>query len=111
MAGCAALRRVSLRRAEPQPAAPQAGAAGRAVAAAGAVAPEALEGLTGISGVLCWGDTELARECEIALSRRPGPILPVITGLPDVARVRGERHVCVDTTAAGGNAALLGGAA
>ena len=84
---------------------------GRAVAAAGAVAPEALERLTGISGVLCWGDTELARECEIALSRRPGPILPVITGLPDVARVRGERHVCVDTTAAGGNAALLGGAA
>ena len=39
------------------------------------------------------------------------PILPLITGLPDTGHVMGERHVCVDTTASGGNAALLGGAA
>ena len=33
-----------------------------------------------------------------------------VANWPDLARVMGERHVCVDTTAAGGNAALLGGA-
>jgi len=40
---------------------------------------------------------------------RIGPILPLIPGHPDRAHVLGERHICVDTTAAGGNAALLGG--
>ncbi|WP_412509698.1 hypothetical protein, partial [Roseovarius sp. SYSU LYC5161] len=38
-----------------------------------------------------------------------GPILPLITGMPDTGHACHERHVCVDTTAAGGNAALLGG--
>ena len=32
-----------------------------------------------------------------------------VTGLPDKGHARAERHVCVDTTASGGNAALLGG--
>jgi len=35
--------------------------------------------------------------------------VPLITGLPDLGHALLERHVCVDTTAAGGNAALLGG--
>jgi RHH-type proline utilization regulon transcriptional repressor/proline dehydrogenase/delta 1-pyrroline-5-carboxylate dehydrogenase len=61
-------------------------------------------------GVLWWGDVETARAIEVALSKRAGPIMPVICGLPDTARVRAERHVCVDTTASGGNAALLGAA-
>ena len=51
----------------------------------------------------------LERAIERALARRTGPIVPLIVGQPDVARVMGERLVCVDTTAAGGNAALLGG--
>ena len=38
-----------------------------------------------------------------------GPILPLITGFPDVAHAHHERHLCIDTTAAGGNAALLAG--
>ncbi|MFW8634121.1 bifunctional proline dehydrogenase/L-glutamate gamma-semialdehyde dehydrogenase PutA [Cribrihabitans pelagius] len=68
-----------------------------------------LESVDGIAGVLWWGDEATGREIEQALARRDGPILPLIPGLPDRARVMAERHVCVDTTAAGGNAALLGG--
>ncbi len=68
-----------------------------------------LSGDQEISGVLWWGDDASAREIEQALARRNGAIIPLIPGLPDRARVMAERHVCVDTTAAGGNAALLGG--
>ena len=82
---------------------------GRAVAATGAVPSEALTTLGGLGGVVWWGDADTARTHAQALSRRAGPILPLITGLPDTGHACHERHVCVDTTAAGGNAALLGG--
>ncbi|MFD2854499.1 L-glutamate gamma-semialdehyde dehydrogenase [Seohaeicola zhoushanensis] len=84
---------------------------GSAIAPSETIAPEALTDTPDIGGVLWWGDAETARAIERALARRSGPILPLIPGLPDLARVMGERLVCVDTTAAGGNAALLGGAA
>ena len=100
------------------PGATAAKAQAQAVAALGGAAmrtdamiePGTLTSLSGFSGVLWWGDADTARAIERALSRRDGPILPLIPGLPDLARVMGERHVCVDTTASGGNAALLGGA-
>jgi RHH-type proline utilization regulon transcriptional repressor/proline dehydrogenase/delta 1-pyrroline-5-carboxylate dehydrogenase len=82
---------------------------GTAIATTGSVPAEALTAMTGISGVLWWGDDTTGREIERSLSRLDGPILPMIPGKPDRARVLAERHVCVDTTAAGGNAALLGG--
>ncbi|HEY9038733.1 MAG TPA: bifunctional proline dehydrogenase/L-glutamate gamma-semialdehyde dehydrogenase PutA [Roseovarius sp.] len=82
---------------------------GMAVEATGTVPPEALTSLTGFSGALYWGDEATARPYAQALAARNGPILPLITGLPDSGHVLIERHVCVDTTAAGGNAALLGG--
>ena len=82
---------------------------GVAVATGGQVAAEALTGLSGKSGVIWWGDAETARAYERALSKRAGPIIPLITEQPDPARALAERHVCVDTTASGGNAALLGG--
>ncbi|MES0824508.1 bifunctional proline dehydrogenase/L-glutamate gamma-semialdehyde dehydrogenase PutA [Ruegeria sp. SCP11] len=84
---------------------------GTAIQATGMMDLHRLDNVTEISGVLWWGDDNTAREIERHLSRRDGPILPLIPGRPDRARVLGERHVCVDTTAAGGNAALLGGAA
>ncbi len=84
---------------------------GTVIEATGRLDLQRLETLTGISGVLWWGDEETARQIEHHLAQRDGPILPLIPGLPDRTRVLGERHVCVDTTAAGGNAALLGGAA
>jgi RHH-type proline utilization regulon transcriptional repressor/proline dehydrogenase/delta 1-pyrroline-5-carboxylate dehydrogenase len=84
---------------------------GVAAQAKGTVDPEALRTMGGISGALWWGDAETARALDQALSQRAGPILPLITGRPDTGHALYERHVCVDTTAAGGNAALLGGVA
>jgi RHH-type proline utilization regulon transcriptional repressor/proline dehydrogenase/delta 1-pyrroline-5-carboxylate dehydrogenase len=82
---------------------------GVAALATGHIPAEGLQTLTGISGAIFWGDAETARLYTQALAKRDGPILPLITGLPDTGHVMHERHVCVDTTAAGGNAALLGG--
>ncbi|WP_424984965.1 bifunctional proline dehydrogenase/L-glutamate gamma-semialdehyde dehydrogenase PutA [Microbulbifer sp. S227A] len=82
---------------------------GQAIRCDGHVDPATLTGQTGLGGVLWWGDADTARAIEQALARRDGAIIPLIPGKPDIARVMGERHVCVDTTAAGGNAALLGG--
>ncbi len=84
---------------------------GQAIRATGMIEPERLTRIDGISGVLWWGDADTARAIDRALAHRDGPILPLIPGKPDLARVMGERHVCVDTTASGGNAQLLGGMA
>ncbi|WP_120501647.1 bifunctional proline dehydrogenase/L-glutamate gamma-semialdehyde dehydrogenase PutA [Roseovarius sp. EL26] len=79
------------------------------VATTGEIDPTLVTQLAGISGLIWWGDEDTGRDYAQALSNRNGPILPVITGMPDQGHARHERHVCVDTTAAGGNAALLGG--
>ncbi|WP_300029017.1 bifunctional proline dehydrogenase/L-glutamate gamma-semialdehyde dehydrogenase PutA [uncultured Roseobacter sp.] len=83
---------------------------GVAVETTGATDPAMLTDGPAWGGVLWWGDEETGRATERALSERTGPIIPLIPGRPDDARVRAERHVCVDTTASGGNAALLGAA-
>lgn len=80
---------------------------GTAKLAQGAVSPEALVDMGGIAGALWWGETEGARPFAQALARRAGPILPLITTRPDAAHVWSERHLCIDTTASGGNAQLL----
>ncbi|MCG3266903.1 bifunctional proline dehydrogenase/L-glutamate gamma-semialdehyde dehydrogenase PutA [Yoonia sp. I 8.24] len=80
---------------------------GIGISAEGQIAPEALATLDPIAGVLWWGDADTGRAIETALSKRSGPITALITGMPDTAHVMHERHVCIDTTAAGGNAALL----
>ncbi|MDQ1847824.1 bifunctional proline dehydrogenase/L-glutamate gamma-semialdehyde dehydrogenase PutA [Gemmobacter fulvus] len=67
--------------------------------------PAALSRLSGFSGALYWG-TEPRAHAQ-ALAQRRGPILPLIGGMPDLAHVVLERHVCIDTTASGGNAQLL----
>ena len=59
------------------------------------------------SGALWWGDATLARAHAQALAQRQGPILPLITDAPDMAHAMMERHICIDTTASGGNAQLL----
>ncbi len=82
---------------------------GRAVLTGGTLSPEALVDLPPFGGVLWWGDTDTGRAIASALARRDGPIVPVITGYPDKAHACLERHLCVDTTAAGGNAGLLAG--
>ncbi|NBZ87002.1 bifunctional proline dehydrogenase/L-glutamate gamma-semialdehyde dehydrogenase PutA [Rhodobacteraceae bacterium CYK-10] len=79
---------------------------GRGVAAEG-LEPKALERLEGFSGALWWGEADQARAYVQALAARQGPILPLITGAPDLGHVLQERHICIDTTASGGNAQLL----
>ena len=85
------------------------GLGGRAVAVEGALAPEALADLPAFGGLIWWGDAESARAYALALAALDGPITPLITGAPDSAHAVLERHLCVDTTAAGGNASLLAG--
>jgi RHH-type transcriptional regulator, proline utilization regulon repressor / proline dehydrogenase / delta 1-pyrroline-5-carboxylate dehydrogenase len=72
-----------------------------------ALDPTALATLEGFSGALWWGEAETGRAYAQALASRKGAILPLIGGLPDAAHVTLERHVCIDTTASGGNAQLL----
>ena len=79
---------------------------GHPVEAAGLEAA-ALTRLQGFSGAVWWGDAAGARLRAQALAARAGPILPLIGGMPDAAHAVLERHVCIDTTASGGNAQLL----
>ena len=46
-----------------------------------------------------------------ALAAREGAIVPLVADAGEVARYVHERHVCIDTTAAGGNASLLAASA
>jgi len=80
---------------------------GVAVACEGSLETEALATLAPLGAVLWWGEEDAGRAYEAALSRRSGPIVALVTTMPDAAHVLHERHVCIDTTAAGGNAALL----
>ncbi|UJW85636.1 L-glutamate gamma-semialdehyde dehydrogenase [Devosia sp. SL43] len=47
------------------------------------------------------------RTIRIALSSRSGAIIPLLTSVDEANRLVVERHVCIDTTAAGGNATLM----
>jgi RHH-type proline utilization regulon transcriptional repressor/proline dehydrogenase/delta 1-pyrroline-5-carboxylate dehydrogenase len=80
---------------------------GIGIAADGDIPAATLVGITPLAGVIWWGDQSTGRDIEKALSTRSGPITALITCMPDAADVLHERHVCIDTTAAGGNAALL----
>ena len=73
----------------------------------GILDPEALTGLHNIDAVVCWADETTQRKARQALARRSGAIIPLISDRDLEPRLQIERHVCIDTTAAGGNAALL----
>jgi RHH-type proline utilization regulon transcriptional repressor/proline dehydrogenase/delta 1-pyrroline-5-carboxylate dehydrogenase len=73
----------------------------------GTLDAEALAGLGGIDAVAFWGGAERARALRRALAGRAGPILPLITEAELAPRCVLERHLCIDTTASGGNASLL----
>lgn len=82
---------------------------GQPVAAQGLPDAAALTDLPDLACVLWWGDAATGRDLAQALARREGPLVALVTALPDRAHLCHERHLCVDTTAAGGNAALLAG--
>ena len=73
----------------------------------GRIDPETLAAVDGIAAVACSADRDVLAAVRNALARHPGPILPLITEPTAAERYVLERHVCVDTTAAGGNASLL----
>ena len=83
------------------------------------VAPDAQNGIPGtlprddlstledFDLVALWSDEADQRRARQALAQRPGALLALVCddSMPD--RCRLERHICIDTPAAGGNAALL----
>ncbi len=86
------------------------------IVAPGAVGPEAVDGvlarsalsdLHGFAGVALWSDPADQRAARVALASRDGAILPLMCERHFGERCRVERHICIDTTAAGGNASLL----
>ena len=56
------------------------------------------------------GNGDRLRALRSALARREGAIVPVISETVYPAAYGHERAVCIDTTAAGGNASLLAAA-
>jgi len=66
-----------------------------------------LETIDGISAVCCRVPVDQLREIRVKLAARTGKIVPLVTEGNAQELFRLERHVCVDTTASGGNAALL----
>ena len=68
----------------------------------GVLDPAALTTLTGIDAVAYEGED--AGPVRRALAARAGPIIPVVCAADEIVI---ERHLCIDTAAAGGNAQLM----
>lgn len=73
----------------------------------GLLQPAALETVSGFEAVVSNADETTLRKYRVALSRRDGALLPLLTEQDAAERFVIERHLCVDTTAAGGNASLI----
>ena len=76
----------------------------------GTVAADALATMTGVVAVAAAGPGSWTRALRMALAGRSGPIVPLETTVIAPERYVVERHLCIDTTAAGGNASLLAAA-
>jgi RHH-type proline utilization regulon transcriptional repressor/proline dehydrogenase/delta 1-pyrroline-5-carboxylate dehydrogenase len=67
-----------------------------------------LSRLDGIDVVAFTADVDTLRVAREALAARTGALVPLVTNEKELpSRCILERHVCIDTTAAGGNASLL----
>jgi len=80
------------------------------VAADGVLDADALTSLRGFDAVVSVAETPVLQQYRRALARREGALLPLITEQALEQRYVLERHVCIDTTAAGGNASLIASA-
>ena len=76
------------------------------VAIDGQLAADALSRCEGIAALASFADTAVLKEYRQALASRKGALLPLLTET-ESERYIIERHLCVDTTAAGGNASLI----
>ena len=73
----------------------------------GMVLPATLTDISELDAVICWSKD--AGKYRAALATRDGRIVPLLTEHDFERWLIAERHVCIDTTAAGGDAALMGG--
>jgi RHH-type proline utilization regulon transcriptional repressor/proline dehydrogenase/delta 1-pyrroline-5-carboxylate dehydrogenase len=73
----------------------------------GRLEPDALETVKGFEAVVSCAKPSLLKPYRKALMKRDGALLPLITEHKLDQRYVIERHLCVDTTAAGGNASLI----
>ena len=73
----------------------------------GQVAAETLAQVSGIDAVATAADKSTLQDYRQALASRDGVLIPLITERRAPERYVLERHVCIDTTASGGNASLL----
>jgi len=73
----------------------------------GIISPETLTQISDLDAVVYFGDN--AVEYRKALAEREGAIVPLLCEKDFALWLTREKHVCIDTTAAGGNAALLAG--
>jgi RHH-type proline utilization regulon transcriptional repressor/proline dehydrogenase/delta 1-pyrroline-5-carboxylate dehydrogenase len=82
----------------------------------GATAPEGVDGfldrdalrtLVGVQVVALWSEASDLRRARQALAKRSGALVPLVSTSDLESYCVHERHTCIDTTAAGGNASLL----
>lgn len=73
----------------------------------GLLAREELAHLNGVDAIALWSDDEDLRAVRKVLAHREGRLVPLLTEKDIEERCILERHICIDTTAAGGNASLL----
>ena len=66
-----------------------------------------LSGISGFDVVVAWSDEADQRAIRQALAARDGALVPLVTTEDFADYCIVERHVCIDTTAAGGNVSLL----
>jgi len=80
-----------------------------AIAVSGDVADLRADELRTVAGVAYWGASDTKRDLRQKLASQDGPIVPLLTSAYEISHFVREQHKCIDTTAAGGNAALLAG--
>jgi RHH-type proline utilization regulon transcriptional repressor/proline dehydrogenase/delta 1-pyrroline-5-carboxylate dehydrogenase len=73
----------------------------------GTISTADLFALTGFDAVAFWGAEDEASDIRDALAARDGVLIPLLMEVGDSARYHIERHMCIDTTASGGNTQLL----
>ncbi len=73
----------------------------------GELTPKQLTAASPLDAVMSHADSDTRRALRAALAARDGALVPLLQAQDDTPRLLVERHVCIDTTAAGGNASLL----
>jgi RHH-type proline utilization regulon transcriptional repressor/proline dehydrogenase/delta 1-pyrroline-5-carboxylate dehydrogenase len=73
----------------------------------GYVEADTLRDIKAIDAVMSQAQHEQVNAYRIALAEREGKLIPLICEIDALDRLIVERHLCIDTTAAGGNASLI----